>query len=180
MDATVCLLSPRHCSNVKIGSGLTEFCFHSYAVRGASVAFYDRVSTISHKIMHPATSLLVISPLAQNLPLQSIMNQPIVKGYGKVSADENAPAVTADTAFMIASISKVFGGAAVMKLIEDGLIDSEQDDICWVLPEEYGIGSCRHPNFQDDKVTWAHIMTHTSSMVGGIPDGKKRPISTCV
>lgn len=40
-----------------------------------------------------------------------------------------------------------------MKLIEDGLIESSDDDFCGVLPDDYGIGAYRHAGFQDTEVT---------------------------
>jgi CubicO group peptidase (beta-lactamase class C family) len=76
------------------------------------------------------------------------MDEPIVAGYGHVSADEDSEEVTPDTCFMIASISKVFGGASVMKLIEDGLIESADDDICNVLPDDYDSRACDIQTFQ--------------------------------
>ena len=101
------------------------------------------------------------------------MSEPFLGGFGYVSADNGAQAVTKDTAFMIASVSKVFAGVSVMKLIEDGFISSEQEDICEVLPDNYDASACRNPNFESVPVTWAHIMTHTASMLNGVPDGKR-------
>ena len=108
------------------------------------------------------------------------MSEPLLGGYGFVSADSGAQPVTKDTVFQIASVSKVITGASVMKAIEDGLISSEQEDICEVLPDEYDATACRNPNYANVPVTWAHLMTHTSSLQVGVPDGKKTIFCRCV
>ena len=49
--------------------------------------------------------------------------------------------VTADTAFLLASISKIFLGAAVAKLIDEGKVQLD-DDIKDTLPADWARYSC--------------------------------------
>jgi CubicO group peptidase (beta-lactamase class C family) len=58
------------------------------------------------------------------------MQAPIVRAYGRVSSSSTSAKVTPDTTFMLASVSKVFTAAAVLLLIEDGLIGGLNSDIC--------------------------------------------------
>ena len=110
---------------------------------------------------------------------KSITNEPIIRSYGKLSSSESSPDddVTPDTSFMLASVSKVFVGVAVTKLIELGIIESLDDDICDVIPEEWTneFGSttssaCRNPKYPDTPVTWRMLLTHRSSLIDNIPD----------
>lgn len=97
------------------------------------------------------------------------MTEPILRSYGKISANSNADNVTSDTVFMIASVSKVFAGAAVLKLVSQNVITLD-DDICDVLPDDYKSTACRNPNFPNTPVTWRMLVTHRSSLMEGIPD----------
>jgi CubicO group peptidase (beta-lactamase class C family) len=60
--------------------------------------------------------------------------------------------VTPETVFMIASVSKLFAGAAVLKLVPQGIIDLD-DNIYDVLPDEYEVCSCINPLWSDTPVT---------------------------
>ena len=97
-------------------------------------------------------------------------SEPIVRGYGKVSAKSNAPNVTPDTPFQIASATKVVVGTAVLLLIDQGYISSLDDDICDVLPEDYEISACRNPHSAEVPVTWRMLATHRTSLTPGIPN----------
>ncbi len=97
------------------------------------------------------------------------MTEPILRSYGKVSSDDDSQNVTPETVFMIASISKVFGGVAVLKLVSDGVIGGLDDDICNVLPDDYNNTSCRNPSWPDMPITWRMLVTHRSSLREGIP-----------
>lgn len=102
--------------------------------------------------------------------LQTLSAEPLFRSYGYVSTNTDAPNVTPDTAFMIASVSKVVTGTAILKLAVDGVIDLD-DDICDALPDEYyDLSACANPNYPDEVITWRMLMTHTSSMAGNIAD----------
>ncbi|KAL3944164.1 MAG: hypothetical protein SGBAC_001773 [Bacillariaceae sp.] len=100
---------------------------------------------------------------------KEFMTEPIIRSYGKTSTTSDAKDVTNDTVFMIASVSKVFAGAAVLKLVSQNVIGLD-DDICDVLPGDYDPSACRNPSFQNTPVTWRMLVTHQSSMMEGIPD----------
>jgi CubicO group peptidase (beta-lactamase class C family) len=70
---------------------------------------------------------------------------------------------------MIASVSKVFAGTAVLKLADQGIIALD-DDICDVMPLGYANTVCRNPLWPDTKVTWRMLVTHRSSLMKNIPD----------
>jgi CubicO group peptidase (beta-lactamase class C family) len=97
-----------------------------------------------------------------------------VRGYGKTSgSDPTAENVTADTAFMLASVSKVFTGSAVATLLEQGFISSLDDDICDALPDTWKTGNnmaaCRNPHFPETIITWRMLVTHRSSLMRDVP-----------
>lgn len=83
------------------------------------------------------------------------------KGYGVTNLQTRA-AVTADTPFMIASVSKVVTGTALMQLVEAGKLDLDAD-INTYLP--FKILNPRATG----KITLRHLATHTSGLI----DNKK-------
>jgi CubicO group peptidase (beta-lactamase class C family) len=83
------------------------------------------------------------------------------KGYGVTNLKTRAP-VTTDTPFMIASVSKVVTGTALMQLVEAGKIDLDAD-INTYLP--FRIENPRAPG----KITLRHLATHTSGLVDFTP-----------
>jgi len=97
------------------------------------------------------------------------MASPITRGYGKVSSSVNSPAVTADTTFMMASVSKVFAGSAVSVLLDKKIIGSLDDDICNVIPSSWQRSACRNPKFPNTPVTWRMLVTHRSSLRVDVP-----------
>ncbi|CAJ1935019.1 unnamed protein product [Cylindrotheca closterium] len=100
---------------------------------------------------------------------KGLSDAPLFRSYGYASAEADAPRITEDTAFMIASVSKVFTGTAILKLAAQDLIDLD-DDICDALPDEYyDESACRNPKYNDTKITWRMLMTHTSSFGREIP-----------
>ena len=109
-------------------------------IRGASIAYYDK----------------------------SKHSKPILRSYGKVASSSNSQSVTPDTAFTIASVSKVLTGAAVLKLVSMGTIALD-DDICDVLPNNYAQSACRNPSYSSTPVTWRMLVTHRSSLRADIP-----------
>jgi CubicO group peptidase (beta-lactamase class C family) len=71
---------------------------------------------------------------------------------------------------MLASVSKVFTAAAVLLLIEDGLIGGLNSDICDVIPSTWAKRACRNPRFPNVPVTWRMLVTHRSSLTEDISD----------
>jgi CubicO group peptidase (beta-lactamase class C family)/ribosomal protein L24E len=99
----------------------------------------------------------------------STMSEPVIRGYGRIASSSSSPLVTADTTFMIASISKVFTSSAVAVLVDQGIIDLD-DDICNVLPSSWeNQSACRNPKYPSQKITWKMISTHRSSFKGNVP-----------
>ena len=98
----------------------------------------------------------------ENLPGMSTL---IVKGgeivwvesYGMADIENNVP-VTDYTAFLMASVSKLFMATAFMQLEEDGLIDLDED-INIYLPFDVF-----NPNYPNISITSRMLMTHTSSI----------------
>jgi CubicO group peptidase (beta-lactamase class C family) len=78
------------------------------------------------------------------------------KGYGMADYELNVPN-TPGTIFQIGSITKQFTAAAIMKLVDKGLL-SVNDPISKYLQD--------YPKNTGDSVTIHHLLTHTS----GIPD----------
>ncbi|MDN4608513.1 serine hydrolase domain-containing protein [Sporosarcina highlanderae] len=76
------------------------------------------------------------------------------RGFGYRNVAEQLP-VTGDTVFGIASMTKSFTSAGIMKLQEEGKL-SVHDRIVDYLPE------LQKPGTQVEKVTIHHLMTHTA------------------
>ncbi len=70
----------------------------------------------------------------------------------------NQKAVTADTLFMLASVSKTVTAVAMMALIEDGAATLDEP-IDAYLPF-----TVRNPRFPDTPITFRMLLTHTSSI----------------
>lgn len=80
-----------------------------------------------------------------------------MNSYGFADIENMIPA--ADTSvYLLASISKLFTGTAVMQLAENNLINLD-DGINNYLPWTLQI-----PGFQSDELTYRQLMTHTSSI----------------
>jgi CubicO group peptidase (beta-lactamase class C family) len=103
-----------------------------------------------------ATAALADGPLA-GLSMAVVHGQDVIvsKGYGYADLAAKAPA-TADTIYDIASITKLFTAAAIMKLAQAGEVDLA-DDLASLLPE--------FPNAeQAQRITVRHLLTHTSGL----------------
>jgi CubicO group peptidase (beta-lactamase class C family) len=89
-----------------------------------------------------------------------------VESYGMADIENNT-AVSNNTSFLMASVSKLFTGTALMQLQEEGLVDLDQD-INTYLPF-----SVNNPNFPNEMITPRMLMTHTSSITdnGSAMDG---------
>ncbi|MBI9009239.1 MAG: beta-lactamase family protein [Tenericutes bacterium] len=85
--------------------------------------------------------------------LISIANEVILKkGYGFASFEHNVPN-TADTVMRIASITKQFTAACILKLYEDGLLDLN-DLLMKYIPDF----------IQADKITIHHLLSNSSGI----------------
>jgi CubicO group peptidase (beta-lactamase class C family) len=95
-----------------------------------------------------------------SLTLCYIKNDEIVfsNAYGLSDMEHNTEA-TADSIYMVASISKTFVATALMQLYEQDLFDLD-DDVNDYLPFEV-----RNPNFPDDPITFRMLLAHQSSYV---------------
>lgn len=83
------------------------------------------------------------------------------KGFGQANIEWDVPN-TPDTRFLIASLTKQFTAALVLRLAEQGLINL-QGRITDYLPE--------YPRESGDRVTIRHLLSHTS----GIPHFNRLP-----
>lgn len=81
-----------------------------------------------------------------------------IQSYGLADVPNNV-SVTDSTAFMLASVSKLFTGTALMQLADGGIINLDTD-INHHLPFPIEI-----PNFESDSITFRQLMTHTSSIM---------------
>lgn len=81
-----------------------------------------------------------------------------INGYGFADIENNV-SVSDSTVFLLASISKVFTGTALMHLHQNGQLDLDED-INNYLPFDIEI-----PNYEADSITFRMLMTHTSSIL---------------
>ena len=84
------------------------------------------------------------------------------KGYGYADKENKIP-FTPKTIMNIASISKTFTGFCLMKAVEEGKIDLDED-INNYLPFKL-----INPNFPNEKITLRHLATHTSGLADRYP-----------
>lgn len=83
------------------------------------------------------------------------------RGYGKLSPKPGAPAVTPETIFLLASITKPVTAAALMLLVERGQVSLE-DPVSLYLPEFKG---------EDRRtVKVRNLLSHTSGMPDMLPE----------
>ncbi|WP_229414860.1 serine hydrolase domain-containing protein [Massilia aurea] len=83
------------------------------------------------------------------------------RAYGKLDYEESAVAVTQDTVFDVASLSKVLVTApAVLMLAEEGKVDLEAP-LTRYFPECDGSGK--------EAITIRHLLTHVSGLKSGLP-----------
>lgn len=79
-------------------------------------------------------------------------------GYGWADLDTRR-VVNSDTLFRVASLSKMVTATALMQLYDQGKFDLD-DDISQYLGYQI-----RNPRYPDVKITFRHLLTHTSSIV---------------
>ena len=88
-----------------------------------------------------------------------------LKGYGLASVEFDVPA-DANTVYQLFSVSKIFAGVAVMKLVEEGKLslDTPITDIVPTLPREW------------KAIEISDLLTHTS----GLPELSSNPRFACL
>lgn len=64
----------------------------------------------------------------------------------------------------------------MLKLVDQGIIDLD-DNICNVIPNGYSDSACKNPSWPNTPVTWKMLVTHTSSLIEGIPTINKKEAS---
>ncbi len=88
-----------------------------------------------------------------------IKNDQIVWQFAYGSANrEQGISASCETVYLLASISKPVTGAAVMQLVEKGLIDLDED-ISHYLPFQV-----RHPQYPNHKITTRMVLSHCSGL----------------
>ena len=97
------------------------------------------------------------------------MDAPVLGTYGRTASSDDAPPITVDTVFSLASVSKPFAGAVVATLLDQQLIQSLDDDICESVFEGVMDTNCRHPSYPDVPVTWRMLVTHRTGLVRNPP-----------
>ncbi|MBT5147328.1 MAG: serine hydrolase [Flavobacteriales bacterium] len=142
-------------SEPKISMMLYKFCF--------IILFVPTILLAQNPNPSPELDDYILAEMDyENLPGMSTL---IVKGgeivwvesYGMADIENNVP-VTDYTAFLMASVSKLFMATAFMQLEEDGLIDLDED-INIYLPFDVF-----NPNYPNISITSRMLMTHTSSI----------------
>lgn len=83
------------------------------------------------------------------------------RGFGKLTPAANAPAATADSIFLVASITKPVTACALMLLVERGLV-SLDDPVVHYLPEFAGEDR--------SKVRVRDLLSHTSGLPDMLPE----------
>lgn len=133
--------------------------------------FYDKSGANAVNLLHDPAKAVADNALDQQL--RSIMAQNDIPGMsvlvlknGKVAKMQSygfantvtSTAFTNDTILMLASVSKVFTGIALMQLHEDGEFQLD-DDVNGSLPF-----SVRVPGYPAAPITFRMLLTHTSSI----------------
>jgi beta-N-acetylhexosaminidase len=92
-----------------------------------------------------------------------------LRGYGRLAREADAPEVSAETMYDIASLSKVVGTtAAVMALVDDGRLELDAP-VQRYIPEwqtAQRAGETRNP--YKERATIRHLLTHTSGLPAGM------------
>lgn len=97
------------------------------------------------------------------------MDTPVLGTYGLTASSDDSPAVTVDTAFSLASVSKPFTGAVVATLVDQSLLGSLDDDICDSVFGGVVDTNCRHSTVWDVPVTWRMLATHRTGLLRNPP-----------
>ncbi len=80
--------------------------------------------------------------------------------FGQANAQENI-AVTQDTKYRVASLTKLVTAIVCMRLVEEGKLNLDED-----ISKYYGF-NIRNPQYPDVPITLRMLLTHTASMYDG-------------
>ncbi|MFC6976572.1 serine hydrolase domain-containing protein [Halomicroarcula sp. GCM10025709] len=81
----------------------------------------------------------------------------LTKGYGAADVETAVPVRAAETVFRVGSVGKLLTYTAVMKGVEDGVLDLDTDVNTYLSDSRVTI-----PDTYDDSVTLRHLGTHTA------------------
>ena len=79
-------------------------------------------------------------------------------GYGMANIGKKVPFTPDQSLFQIASVSKTITATAIMQLHDKGLLKLDED------VNKFLKFSVRNPNYPDRRITFRHLLTHTSSI----------------
>ncbi len=106
-------------------------------------------------------SLKAESPSAPGFAIAVVENEEVSSAAIGV-ADPTGRPMTADTPVRIASITKTFVAAAILRLWEDGRVDLD-DPIRGLISPEYD-RLLRSDNYETDRMTIRHLLMHSSGL----------------
>lgn len=81
------------------------------------------------------------------------------KGYGLADLDKRTPVDPKETLFRIASVSKVFTAAAVMRLVQQGKMDLDED-----IRHRLHAGGFPLDETVPGPITWTALLTHSAGI----------------
>ncbi|MEM1141851.1 MAG: serine hydrolase domain-containing protein [Pseudomonadota bacterium] len=128
---------------------------HSIKREPAQLRVYELEELLRGTDITPALSGLQVS-LLENFDA----TQTFAAGVAQVLGEASTP-LRADHKVRIASISKLVVAIGVMRLVEKGALDLDED------VSKYLGWSLRNPRFPDQKITARHLLSHTSSVRDG-------------
>lgn len=133
-------------SSASEGAGSTNLLSDERALH----AFVDRIVTHRMQASHVPGAVVTIVKGDQ-----VVLN----KGYGFANLEQHTPVDPAESIFRIAPVSKVFNAMAVMRLVDEGLIDVNED----VRPRLAAAG-LQLDNPAEGPVTLKALLTHTAGI----------------
>ena len=119
---------------------------------------WGNISTLAERITYyhvPGVSVAVIDDYKTSF----------TRGYGERSAGKNEP-VTTQTLFHAGSVAKSLSAAAMLALVEQGMLNLDDDVnkqlLSWQVPENEYTGS--------EKVTMRRLLSHSAGLKDGLTD----------
>ena len=125
----------------------------SAAEAGLSAARLDRVRDLAAGWVKDGTHPAIMAVVARRGVIA------FNEAFGRLGPEPDAPELTRDALFPLASLSKPVTATACMVLVEDGLVGLTRP-VQEYVPEFAGVGK--------DQVCVHHLLTHTSGIAGPI------------
>lgn len=150
------ILSPSLSPWATLGTMVLAACVTTPAGAPVNPALDRDLAAMVASREHP---LLNVSALAVR-DGRVVYHQQFGRRYLGATADQDRP-VTARTLFRVASISKLVVVLGVMRLVEQGRLDLDEDvsrQLGWTL---------RNPHFPDQPISLRLLLTHRSSLTDG-------------